>query len=53
LRAYGLCWQVSDETFERAINEFEDFCIEHYGSLENGLSSQAKFEIWAYKRFNS
>jgi ubiquinone/menaquinone biosynthesis C-methylase UbiE len=52
LRAYGLCWQVSDETFERAINKFEEFCIEHYSSLENGLSSPAKFEIWAYRRFN-
>lgn len=53
LRAYGLCWQVSDETFNRAINEFEEFCIEHYGSLEYVLSSQAKFEIWAYRRLNS
>jgi ubiquinone/menaquinone biosynthesis C-methylase UbiE len=47
-RAYGLCWKVSDERFDRAIEEFETFCIEHYGSLKIELSSKAKFEIWAY-----
>ncbi|GAB1542094.1 hypothetical protein NUACC21_47680 [Scytonema sp. NUACC21] len=47
-RAYGLCWQVSDETFQQALNEFEEFCIKHYGSLDTILSSEAKFEIWAY-----
>jgi ubiquinone/menaquinone biosynthesis C-methylase UbiE len=47
-RAYGLCWQVSDERFEQAIAAFEAFCVEHYGSLKTEVSSQAKFEIWAY-----
>ncbi|GAA6616803.1 class I SAM-dependent methyltransferase [Scytonema sp. NUACC26] len=49
LRAYGFCWQVSDEIFSQSLNEFEEFCVEHYGSLETVLSSDAKFEIWAYR----
>ena len=48
-RAYGLCWRVSDEVFHQLMNEFEDFCIRHYGCLEIILDSEAKFEIWAYK----
>jgi ubiquinone/menaquinone biosynthesis C-methylase UbiE len=48
LRAYGLCWLVSDEIFPHVMREFEEFRVEHYGSLETELSSQAKFEIWAY-----
>lgn len=47
-RAYGLCWRIPDEDFYNAIGEFEEFCQEHYGSLEMELSSQARFEIWAY-----
>jgi ubiquinone/menaquinone biosynthesis C-methylase UbiE len=47
-RAYGLCWVVSDDIFHRVMEEFEDFCVKHYGSLETELSSEAKFEIWAY-----
>lgn len=47
-RAYGLCWMVSDEIFHHVIGEFEEFCVEHYSSLETELSSPAKFEIWAY-----
>ncbi len=48
-RAYGLCWQIPDETFKIIMNELEEFCIKHYGSLEEVLSSKAKFEIWAYR----
>lgn len=47
-RAYGLCWRVPDEIFHRIIDEFEEFCTKHYGSLKTELSSEAKFEIWAY-----
>lgn len=47
-RAYGLCWRLSEAKFNQAIAEFEEFCIKHYGSLEQILSSEAKFEIWAY-----
>ena len=47
-RAYGLCWLVSDEIFPHVMSEFEEFCVEHYGSLETELSSEAKFKIWAY-----
>lgn len=47
-RAYGLCWLVSDEVFHHVMSEFEEFCVEHYGSLETELSSPARFEIWAY-----
>ncbi|MEH2457712.1 HAD hydrolase family protein [Nostoc sp.] len=32
-----------------ARREFEEFCINHYGSLETNLSSEAKFEIWIYR----
>ncbi len=32
------------------MNDFEEFCINHYGSLKVILSSEAKFEIWAYSR---
>lgn len=49
-RGYGLCWQVSDEIFHRIMEEFEAFCTDHYGSLATELSSEAKFEIWAYTR---
>ena len=48
-RAYGLCWQVSDEIFQNIMDEFEEFCVSNYGSLEKTLSSKAKFEIWAYR----
>ncbi|MBD2446658.1 class I SAM-dependent methyltransferase [Nostoc sp. FACHB-152] len=47
-RAYGLCWLVSEEVFHQVMDEFEEFCVAHYGSLETELSSSAKFEIWAY-----
>lgn len=46
-RAYGLCWRDSDARFYEIINEFEAFCVEHY-ALTTVLSSNAKFEIWAY-----
>lgn len=49
LRAYGLCWQVSNETFTQTMKEFEEFCIKHYGSLDKTLASEAKFEIWSYR----
>ncbi|KAI9130750.1 class I SAM-dependent methyltransferase [Acaryochloris sp. CCMEE 5410] len=48
-RAYGLCWRSSDEDFEQALNEFETFCLGHYGSLKTEISSEAQFEIWAYQ----
>ncbi|GAP99993.1 class I SAM-dependent methyltransferase [Leptolyngbya sp. NIES-2104] len=48
LRAYGLCWRVTDEVFALVMKEFEAFCAEHYDSLETELSSEAKFEIWSY-----
>lgn len=51
-RAYGLCWRLPDETFYGVMEEFEQFCHDHYGSLETELSSQAKFEIWAYTTSN-
>jgi ubiquinone/menaquinone biosynthesis C-methylase UbiE len=47
-RAYGLCWRMSDEIFQRVMEEFEEFCTKHYGSLKTELSSKAKFEIWSY-----
>ena len=47
-RAYGLCWKVSSETFSLVMEEFEKFCVDHYGSLGTELSSDTKFEIWAY-----
>ncbi|MGK7872407.1 MAG: class I SAM-dependent methyltransferase [Xenococcaceae cyanobacterium] len=49
-RAYGLCWLVSEDTFHKVMNEFEEFCVKHYGSLEKTLSSTAKFEIFAFRR---
>lgn len=48
-RAYGFCWQVSDEIFNQKMKEFQEFCIRHYGYLERIISSEAKFEIWAYR----
>jgi ubiquinone/menaquinone biosynthesis C-methylase UbiE len=47
-RAYGLCWLVPDQAFDSAMAEFEAFCHSHYGSFATTLSSEAKFEIWAY-----
>lgn len=47
-RAYGLCWQIPDEIFHLVMSDFEKFCVEHYSSLGTELSSEAKFEIWAY-----
>lgn len=48
-RAYGLCWQVSDGIYIEVMKEFEAFCQQHYGSLDKILSSNAKFEIEAYR----
>ena len=47
-RAYGFCWQVSEKIFNLIMNDFEEFCVEYYGSLQSEVSSQAKFEIWVY-----
>lgn len=47
-KAYGLCWKVTDTEFKEIMDEFEAFCLQHYGSLTTELSSTAKFEIWAY-----
>ena len=47
-RAYGLCWHVSEEIFNLAMDEFEQFCRQNYGSLQTELSSEAKFEICTY-----
>ncbi|BAZ37135.1 putative methyltransferase [Calothrix sp. NIES-4101] len=48
LRAYGLCWQVSDEEYDKVIIELKKFCMQRYDSLGKVISSEAKFEIWAY-----
>ncbi|WP_036482791.1 class I SAM-dependent methyltransferase [Myxosarcina sp. GI1] len=48
LKAYGLCWSVSDKIFKRIIKKFEEFCVKKYGSLTRQLSSQAKYEVWIY-----
>jgi ubiquinone/menaquinone biosynthesis C-methylase UbiE len=50
LRAYGLCWGFSEETYDQIMNDLEEFCIQHYGNLNTILSSQAKFEIWSYTK---
>lgn len=47
-RAYGICWKVPDDNFHYLIREFEEVCYAQYGSLRTTLSSEAKFEIWAY-----
>ena len=47
-KAYGLCWHVPEASFDLVMDEFEAFCLDHYGSLQAKLSSEAKFEIWAY-----
>jgi ubiquinone/menaquinone biosynthesis C-methylase UbiE len=47
-KAYGLCWRMPDAQFQKIMDEFESFCLQHYGSLATELSSNAKFEIWAY-----
>jgi ubiquinone/menaquinone biosynthesis C-methylase UbiE len=49
-KAYGLCWRVSDAQYQQIMDEFEAFCLQHYGSLSTELSSTAKFEIWAYAK---
>jgi SAM-dependent methyltransferase len=49
-RAYGLCWQLPEAQFHQALDEFEAFCLEHYGSLQTELSSVAKFEIGAFEK---
>ena len=48
-RAYGFCWRVSEQTFDQVMDEFQAFCIHHYGSLQTMLSSPAKYEFWAYR----
>lgn len=48
-RAYGLCWQLSEDMYQEVMKEFEAFCQLHYGSLDKILSSRAKFEIEAYR----
>ena len=50
LKPYGLCWRMPDETFNLVMNELQELCHTHYGSLQSELLSQAKFEIWAYSR---
>ncbi len=47
-KPYGLCWRMPDDTFNLVMDELEEFCHTHYGSLQSELSSEAKFEIWAY-----
>jgi ubiquinone/menaquinone biosynthesis C-methylase UbiE len=50
LRAYGLCWRVSEDVFKNIISEFEEFCVNYYGDLDKTLSTNAKFEIWSYQQ---
>ncbi len=50
LKPYGLCWRMPSETFDLVMSELEEFCHMHYGSLQSELSSEAKFEIWAYSK---
>lgn len=52
-RAYGLCWLLSDQEFNLAMIDFEQFCLSHYGSLNQELSSKAQFEIWSYQKIFS
>lgn len=40
----------SNALVERAIEEFEEFCLDRYSSLDVILSSAAKFEVWAYTK---
>ena len=49
-KAYGLCWHVPETSFDLVMEEFEAFCLDHYGSRQTELSSEAKFEIWAYQQ---
>jgi ubiquinone/menaquinone biosynthesis C-methylase UbiE len=47
-RAYGICWQIRDDVYHQVMKDFTNLCIRQYGSLRAELSSNAKFEIWAY-----
>jgi len=47
-RAYGVCWEIADNVYQRVMNDFEKLCTKQYGSLKAQLSSNAKFEIWSY-----
>ena len=47
-RAYGICRQISDDVYRQIMKDFKKLCIRQYGSLRAELSSNAKFEIWAY-----
>jgi ubiquinone/menaquinone biosynthesis C-methylase UbiE len=47
-RAYGICWEITDDVHHQVMKDFEKLCIRQYGSLRAQLSSNAKFEIWVY-----
>ncbi len=44
-RAVGLCWSVSQDIFTTAMQEFEDWCWQHYESFEAVLASEATADI--------
>ena len=51
MRAFGICWRVSEEEFVKAMAEFKSWCLQTYQSEDFVLVSEATFEIIAAKNW--
>lgn len=51
MRAFGVCWQVSEEEYTKAMTEFKSWCLETYQSEDFLFSSEATFDIIAAKNW--
>ncbi|MEM9543484.1 MAG: class I SAM-dependent methyltransferase [Cyanobacteria bacterium P01_E01_bin.42] len=51
MRAFGLCWQVSETDYKKALQAFKSYCLETYKSEDFVLASAASFEIVAAKNW--
>lgn len=51
MRSHGSCWEVPDDVFFQAMQDFTTWCLQHYGSEDVVLSSDATFDITVVKNW--
>jgi ubiquinone/menaquinone biosynthesis C-methylase UbiE len=44
-KAFGLCWLISETDFQKAIQEFKEWCQDNYQSFDVVLSDEVTFDI--------
>ncbi|MEH2391827.1 MAG: hypothetical protein V7K21_09140 [Nostoc sp.] len=44
-KVYRNTWHIPDDIFARAIQDLQDWALQHYGSLDYDLSGESRFKI--------